>query len=130
MPAARRGLARHATRNTRHPSSNLKLPPTRSTRHLPRMNRRTLLKTLATTAAAGLAPAIADDKPWRVTNGRIKQSVVPWCFNPMPVEELAKHSAAMGLKSVELCDPKHWPLLKELGLTCAIAGSHGFAKGF
>lgn len=36
----------------------------------------------------------------------------------------------MGLKSVELCDPKHWPLLKELGMTCAIAGSHGFAKGF
>ena len=94
------------------------------------MNRRTLLKTLATATAAGLAPAIADDKPFRVTNGRIKQSVVPWCFNPMSVEELAKHSAAMGLKSVELCDPKHWPLLKELGMTCAISGSHGFGKGF
>ena len=36
----------------------------------------------------------------------------------------------MGLKSVELCDAKHWPLLKELGMTCAIAGSHGFSKGF
>ena len=31
---------------------------------------------------------------------------------------------------MELIDPKHWPLLKSLGLTCAIAGSHGFAKGF
>jgi hydroxypyruvate isomerase len=31
---------------------------------------------------------------------------------------------------VELCDPKFWPELKRLGLTCAIAGSHGFAKGF
>ena len=48
----------------------------------------------------------------------------------MPVPELAKHSAAMGLRSVELCDPKFWPELKQLGLTCAIAGSHGFAKGF
>jgi hydroxypyruvate isomerase len=48
----------------------------------------------------------------------------------MPVEELARHAAAMGLQSVELCDPKVWPRLKELGLTCAIAGSHGFAKGF
>jgi hydroxypyruvate isomerase len=65
-----------------------------------------------------------------ITKNRIKQSVVPWCFNPMPVPELAEHSAAMGLLSVELCDPKHWPRLKELGLTCAIAGSHGFAKGF
>jgi hydroxypyruvate isomerase len=97
------------------------------------MNRRTALKTLTATAAAGVGAATAlaqDAAPFRITNGRIKQSVVPWCFNPMPVEELAKHAAAMGLKSVELCDPKHWPMLKELGLTCAIAGSHGFAKGF
>jgi hydroxypyruvate isomerase len=65
-----------------------------------------------------------------VTKNRIKQSVVPWCFNPMPVPELAEHSAAMGLQSVELCDPKHWPRLKEIGLTCAISSSHGFAKGF
>ena len=94
------------------------------------MNRRAALTTLATAATAGLTSALAADAPYRVTNGRIKQSVVPWCFNPMPVEELARHAAAMGLKSVELCDPKHWPLLKELGMTCAIAGSHGFAKGF
>ena len=92
------------------------------------MNRRTALAALATGAAAAVAHA--DDAPFKIKNGRIQQSVVPWCFNPMPVEELAKHAAAMGLKSVELCDPKVWPLLKELGLTCAIAGSHGFAKGF
>ncbi len=97
------------------------------------MNRRTALQTLASATVAGFSAssvAAAEEKPYRVTNGRIRQSVVPWCFNPMPVEELAKHSAAMGLKSVELCDPKHWPMLKELGMTCAIAGSHGFAKGF
>jgi hydroxypyruvate isomerase len=97
------------------------------------MNRRTALKTMTAAAGAALAPdtAVAQEAvPYRIKNGRIKQSVVPWCFNPMSLEELAKHSAAMGLKSVELCDPKHWPMLKELGLTCAIAGSHGFAKGF
>ena len=48
----------------------------------------------------------------------------------MTVPELARHSAAMGLQSVELCDPKFWPELKQLGLTVAIAGSHGFARGF
>ena len=68
--------------------------------------------------------------PYRIQHGRLRQSVVAWCFNPMPVPELAQHAAAMGLKSVELCDPKFWPDLKKLGLTCAIAGSHGFAKGF
>ena len=91
------------------------------------MNRRHAIAALATGVAA---TAVAQSTHYKIKNGRIKQSVVPWCFNPMPVEELARHSAAMGLKSVELCDPKHWPLLKELGMTCAIAGSHGFAKGF
>jgi hydroxypyruvate isomerase len=65
-----------------------------------------------------------------VRKGRIRQSVVSWCFNPMTVPDLAKHSARLGLKSVELVDPKHWPMLRDLGMTCAIAGSHGFAKGF
>ena len=72
----------------------------------------------------------ATDASWKIEKGRINQSVVSWCFNPMPVEELARAAAAMGLKSVELCDPKHWPLLKSLGLTCAIASSHGFVKGW
>ena len=36
----------------------------------------------------------------------------------------------MGLKSVELIDPQDWPKLKKLGLTCAIASSHGFVKGW
>jgi hydroxypyruvate isomerase len=94
------------------------------------MTRRSALATLATVATGGLSSSLPADEPYRITNGRIKQSVVPWCFNPMPVEELARHAAAMGLKSVELCDPAHWPMLKELGMTCAIAGSHGFAKGF
>lgn len=63
-------------------------------------------------------------------NGRINQSVVTWNFRPLTVQELAKWSAKFGVKSVELVGPEHWPMLKELGLSCAIAGSHGFAKGF
>ena len=97
------------------------------------MNRRTALSTIAASSVAAVVPAANAQEsagPYKIKNGRIKQSVVPWCFNPMTVEELTRHSAAMGLKSVELCDPNHWPLLKEFGMTCAIAGSHGFAKGF
>lgn len=102
------------------------------------VSRRNALKTLvasslaATPLARAAGPRTSNDAGalYRVKHGRIRQSVVPWCFNPMPVPELAQHAAALGLKSVELCDPKFWPRLKELGLTCAIAGSHGFAKGF
>lgn len=91
------------------------------------LSRRSMIKTVA--AASVVTPAFAETGRV-VKNGRIRQSVIPWCFNPMPVEELARHAAALGLQSVELCDSKHWPLLKDLGLTCAISGSHGFAKGF
>ena len=67
---------------------------------------------------------------YKVKHGRIKQSVVAWCFNPMPPAELVAHSARMGLPSVEFIDPVHWPLLKRHGMVCAISSSHGFAKGF
>src|SRR3954447_9126949 len=107
------------------------------------LSRRTLLTSTAAVVAAGsLSVSVTnaeDSKPeskpqaeaaWKIEKGRINQSVVSWCFNPLPVEELARAAAPMGLKSVELCDPKHWPLLKSLGLTCAIASSHGFVKGW
>ena len=102
-------------------------------------SRRSALKTLAASAAMGLGASGQETDLFvpatealleGVRKGRIRQSVVSWCFNPMTVPDLAKHSARLGLKSVELVDPKHWPMLRELGLTCAIAGSHGFAKGF
>jgi hydroxypyruvate isomerase len=97
------------------------------------LSRRSALAASATFAAAsvlGCRASAQDPARYKAKNGRIHQSVIPWCFNPMTVPELAKHSAELGIESVELCDPKFWPQLKELGLTCAIAGSHGFAKGF
>lgn len=94
--------------------------------------------TFAVTAQASAADKPADktmvDPNWKITNGRIKQSVVPWCFgrapNPIDVEPLAVAVAAMGFKSVELVDPKYFPMLKKHGLVCAITGSHGFVKGW
>jgi hydroxypyruvate isomerase len=77
-----------------------------------------------------LAAEPADDPHWKITQGRIQQSVVHWCFKPMPVEQLAQNAADLGLKSVELVAPADWPILKKHGLTCAIASSHGFVKGW
>ena len=99
------------------------------------MNRRAALGLSAVTLGTAMlnSKGIAAEKSadrYRVKNDRINQSVIQWCFNPMTVEELAVASAPMGLKSVELVGPEHWAKLKKHGLTCAIAGSHGFAKGF
>jgi hydroxypyruvate isomerase len=97
--------------------------------------RRTFLKSataLAATASVGI-PATGHSQEssfYKVSKGRIQQSVVHWCFNPMSVDELARNAAKLGMKSVELVGPEHFGTLKKHGLSCAISGSHGFAKGF
>ena len=97
--------------------------------------RRSALKTAAALASVSvLTPSkvrAAEAGDFYVAkNGRINQSFVTWNFRPLTVPELAKLAVKFGVKSVELVGPEHWPMLKELGLKCAIAGSHGFAKGF
>jgi hydroxypyruvate isomerase len=102
------------------------------------LSRRTLLKLAGGGLLALSAPVGAGETGSGKTgedyycakNGRINQSVIYWCFKPMTVGELAVQAARMGVKSVELVPPEFWPMLKQHGLTCAMAPSHGFAKGF
>ncbi len=84
---------------------------------------------LAATAIATSANA-AEAMPSAALHGRIRHSVCHWCFNPMPLEELALAAKAMGLGSVELVAPENFPVLRRHGLTCAIFGRHSFDKGF
>jgi len=110
-----------------------------------RLTRRKLLKNAAgamALAAALPGPVRAADEekaveekgpesPRVVTKGRIKQSVCEWCFTKtMTLDTLAQNVAAMGVTSIELVDPQNWPILKEHGLICALANSHGFVEGF
>ena len=66
---------------------------------------------------------------YQVTNGRIRQSVMGWCFNPMPAVELARHCKSIGLVAIEGVGSQHYPVLRELGLEISLVGSHGFARG-
>jgi hydroxypyruvate isomerase len=63
------------------------------------------------------------------TKGRIRQSVVSWCYEPMPLETLARHAAAMGIQGIENVEPKDWGILKRHGLVCAMTVAHGFVDG-
>ncbi len=89
----------------------------------------------ALAASAGLlaaSPIQAEQK--KITSskrkGRIKQSLVHWCYKKFwSVEEMVKLAVSLGIPSIELIDPKHWPVLKKYGLTCAISGSHPFRIG-
>ena len=51
-----------------------------------------------------------------VKNGRIRQSIMGWCFNPMPAPVLAKHCKDIGLVAMEGIGKEHYPAIKELGL--------------
>jgi hydroxypyruvate isomerase len=97
------------------------------------IGRRELLMGAAAVVASGSVKSMSaeakDSGPYKVKHGRIHQSVCQWCFDPMPVETLAKHAEAFGMESVELSDPKDWPILKKHGLVCAITMSHGFTDG-
>ena len=91
------------------------------------ISRRTALKNLGVgTALASTMSLInttaAEDKP-RERKGRIKQSVCQWCFRTIPLDDFCAAAAGMGLKSVELLQPKDLPTLKKHGLTCAMTSN-------
>ena len=100
----------------------------------PEITRRDVIKSLAVGAAASLAAtASAAERPvepdFKVRNRRIHQSVMGWCFNPMPTPELAKHCREIGLEAIEGIGAEHYPMARQLGLKISLVGSHGFAKG-
>ena len=65
-----------------------------------------------------------------VPQGCLNQSIVYWCFAAYwNVEKMCQVAKQLGCKSVELVEPKYWPMLKKNGLACALAGSHWFDKG-
>jgi sugar phosphate isomerase/epimerase len=99
-----------------------------------RITRRTALGTTAARAlAAGLpavihstivphATAAEETSPMK---GRIKQSIVSWCFtmtgDQWDLEKTCRVAKDLGCPSIELADPATWPTLEKHGLICALA---------
>ena len=99
------------------------------------LNRRAWLRNSSAAAAAlgaaaylpGEASAAADQPV--VKRGRVRQSVMGWCFKPMEAVELARHCKQMGLVAIEGIPAADYPAVTELGLAISLVGSHGFATG-
>lgn len=104
-------------------------------------NRRQILQSTLGTATftslvAQSTPAAAE--PLTAVKGRIRQSIVFWCFNAAGekwnIEETSAVASNLGCRSVELVDPADWKHLEKRNLVCAIApnGMPGapFIKGF
>jgi hydroxypyruvate isomerase len=88
--------------------------------------------TMMSTGTSGQVAATDTKIPpedYRVQHGRIRQSVMAWCFDPMPMETLIPACAKMGLAAMEGIDAKYYPLMKEHGLGVSLCSSHGFARG-
>ena len=70
------------------------------------------------------------DPEFVVTNGRIKQSIMGWCFKEhFDAVELAQHCKEIGLVAMEGIPRESYPAVKELGLEISLISTHGFSKG-
>ncbi|GIX05176.1 MAG: hydroxypyruvate isomerase [Planctomycetaceae bacterium] len=98
-----------------------------------RLDRRSWLGWATTGLACGVGRLQAEERSPAVPflKGRIRHSLVTWCFQPHfpSFEALCAAASRLGCQSVELCPVEQWPTLKRHGLTCAIASSHGFVRG-
>jgi hydroxypyruvate isomerase len=78
------------------------------------MRRRDLFSAMA--VAGTVAGAAAQDAPVQ-RKGRLKQGVTRGVFGRgVPLEEMCKTAARLGVKGFDLIGPKDWPTLKQYGL--------------
>ncbi len=101
------------------------------------MNRRQMIGSTAgvAVAAAGFpaSTVFAESATGSLKlKGNIHHSVSQWCYGDIPLDDLAKACAEMGLESVELLWEKDWAIVKKYGLKCAVgyATDYGIPKGF
>jgi len=60
-----------------------------------------------------------------VRNGRLKQSVSRWCYGKIPLPELCKAVADMGLAGIDLLGEEDWPVVADHGLVCTMGSGGG-----
>jgi hydroxypyruvate isomerase len=78
-------------------------------------------------AALALLPAAKG----AASAGRIKQSLARWCYRDIPIDDLCRHAAEMGISGMDLVNPEDWPTLRKYGLTPAmVQGAGTFADGW
>jgi hydroxypyruvate isomerase len=90
------------------------------------LSRRTFFETSLTAVAGSaltrdLSTHAGDVVSATSLKGRLKQSVCRWCYDKIPLDDLCKAAADIGLKSVELLGEQEWSVPKQYGLICAMA---------
>ena len=60
-----------------------------------------------------------------VVRGRIRQSASRWCYKNIPLPDLCKAAAAMGLTAIDLLEEVDWPVVRDQGLICSMGYGGG-----
>ena len=82
-----------------------------------------------TSTANAQLPAAKAQANFKIAKGRIRQSVMGWCFKPMSADELAKQGRDIGLVGIEGIAWTDYPAVRRRGLEISLVSSHGFSKG-
>ena len=79
------------------------------------------------TPALALVPAArqAVSQPKVASAGRLKQSAARWCYGKIPLDDLCRQGAEMGLSGIDLVNAEDWPTLRKYGLTPAMTPGAG-----
>ena len=95
--------------------------------------RRTVLGGAAAAAVAGIVTPTtllaADSDAPAALKGRIQQSACKWCYDKIPLEQLAAEGKKMGLVGIDLLGPDSFDTLKKHGLVCTMTNSHPIHPG-
>jgi hydroxypyruvate isomerase len=77
------------------------------------------------TAVVASGVVSAEQPAGHVARGRLKQSVCRWCYRDIPLPDLCRGAAAIGLTAMDLLTPDEWPVAKQHGLTCSMGSGMG-----
>ena len=75
----------------------------------------------ASSAAAPAVLSAASQVSSQMRKGNLHQSVCRWCYSKVPLEDLAKEAAKMGLVGIDLLTPEEWPVVQKYGLMPTMA---------
>jgi hydroxypyruvate isomerase len=96
------------------------------------VTRRDILRSAAAVALASLAPPVGAISTSQtptggraVTRGKLRQSVSRWCYQKMPLPDLCRAVAAMGVPAIDLLEPADWPVVRDHGLVCSMGYGGG-----
>ncbi|MGA2691778.1 MAG: TIM barrel protein [Opitutaceae bacterium] len=93
------------------------------------ITRRDALKAMAGSAALAALPRVRAEETKPMTDspapaqstGSFRHSACRWCYQQIPLDDLAREGKRVGLESIELLEPAEWPVVQKHGLTCAMA---------